>query len=205
MVKHNPRQFDSSHHVTLSEAKGPSRSAARCFAALSMTGLDLSLEQELSSSLEPCLNLAKSSPARQLYPKESYEGFTMKSLRKAYGAKVVYLSALLLTLFFSIASLVSCTQPEPLYTSINLGIPAAALKSPVKGKLPDSTELNVGITFKIDPRLLNQAGQKRPQPGQPSNPGGIGPGLGIDNGLFQKINAFFQGIDLQLSQFRTYA
>src|SRR5258708_17009447 len=169
-----------------------------------MTGLDLALEQERSSSLEPCLNLAKSSPARQLYPKESYEGFTMKSLRKAYGAKVVYLSALLLTLFFSIASLVSCTQPEPLYTSINLGIPAAALKSPVKGKLPDSTELNVGITFKIDPRLLNQAGQKRPQPGQPSNPGGIGHGLGIDNGLFQKINGFFQGIDLKLSKLRTY-
>jgi len=99
----------------------------------------------------------------------------MKSLRKAYGAKVVYLSALLLTLFFSLASLASCTQPEPLFTSINLGIPAAALKSPVKGKLPDSTVLNVGITFKIDPRLLNQADQKRPQPGTPSNPGGDWP------------------------------
>ncbi len=81
----------------------------------------------------------------------------MKSLRKAYRAKGVHLSALFLTLFFSLASLVSCTQPEPLFTSINLGIPAAALQSPVKGKLPDSTELNVGITFKIDPRLLNQA------------------------------------------------
>ena len=57
MVKNNPRRFDSSHHVTLSAAKGLSRSAARCFAALSMTGLDLSLEQELSSSLEPCLKL----------------------------------------------------------------------------------------------------------------------------------------------------
>jgi hypothetical protein len=89
-------------------------------------------------------------------------------LRNAYRTKVVHLSALLLTLFFSLASLVSCTQPEPLFTSINLGIPAAALQSPVKGKLPDSTELNVGITFKIDPRLLNQADQKRPQPGQPS-------------------------------------
>jgi len=128
----------------------------------------------------------------------------MKSLRKAYGAKVVYLSALLLTLFFSLASLASCTQPEPLFTSINLGIPAAALKSPVKGKLPDSTVLNVGITFKIDPRLLNQADQKRPQPGTPSNPGGIGHGLGIDNGLFQKIKGFFQGIDLKLSKLRTY-
>ncbi len=127
----------------------------------------------------------------------------MKSLRKAYRAKGVHLSALFLTLFFSLASLVSCTQPEPLFTSINLGIPAAALQSPVKGKLPDSTELNVGITFKIDPRLLNQADQKRPQPGQPSNPG-TGHGLGIDNGLFQKMKGFFQGIDLKLSKLRTY-
>ncbi len=128
----------------------------------------------------------------------------MKSLRKVYHAKLVHLSALLLTLFFSLAALVSCTQPEPLFTSINLGIPAAALQSPVKGKLPDSTELNVGITFKIDPRLLNQADQQRPQPGKPSNPGGTGHGLGIDNGLFQKMKGFFQGIDLKLSTLRTY-
>src|SRR5947209_19333824 len=128
----------------------------------------------------------------------------MISLWKAYHTKVVHLSALFLTLLFSLASLVSCNQPAPLYTSINLGIPAAALQSPVKGKLPDSTELHIGITFKIDPRLLNQADQQRPQPGQPSNPGGIGHGLGIDNGLFQKMKGFFQGIDLQLSKLRTY-
>ena len=121
----------------------------------------------------------------------------MKSLRKAYRAKVVRLSALFLTLLLPLASLVSCTQSEPPFTSINLGIPAAALQSPVKGKLPDSTELHVGITFKIDPRLLNQADQQRPQPGQPS-------GLGIDNGLYQKIKGFFQGIDLRLSKLRTY-
>src|SRR2546430_3699542 len=77
----------------------------------------------------------------------------MISLWKAYHAKVVHLSALFLTLLFSLVSLVSCNQSEPLYTSINLGIPAAALQSPVKGNLPDSTELHIGITFKIDPRL----------------------------------------------------
>ena len=78
-----------------------------------------------------------------------------------------------LTLLFSLASLVSCNQPAPLYTSVNLGIPAAALQSPVKGNLPDSTDLHIGITFKIDPRLLHQADQQRPQPGQPSKPGGL--------------------------------
>jgi subtilase family serine protease len=124
----------------------------------------------------------------------------MLLLRKAYHRKIVHLSALFLTLLFSLASLVSCTQPEPPFTSLNLGIPAAALQSPVKGKLPDSTELHIGITFKIDPRLLHQADQQRLHPGQPSPPGG----LGIDNGVFAKIKAFFQGIDLHLSKLRTY-
>src|SRR5438270_11802400 len=125
----------------------------------------------------------------------------MKSLWKAYHAKVVHLSALFLTLLFSLVSLVSCNnQPEPLYTSINLGIPAAALQSPVKGNLPDSTELHIGITFKIDPRLLHQADQQRLHPGQPSQP----QGLGSDNGLYQKMKGVFQGIDLRLSKSRTY-
>src|SRR2546421_3416328 len=124
----------------------------------------------------------------------------MKSLWKASRAKVGHLSALFLTLLFSLVSLVSCNQAEPLYTSLNLGIPAAALQSPVKGNLPDSTELHIGITFKIDPRLLHQADQQRPQPGQPSKP----QGLGIDNGLYQKMKGFFQGIDLRLSKLRTY-
>src|SRR2546421_4678201 len=128
----------------------------------------------------------------------------MKSLWKASRAKVVHLSALFLTLLVSLVSLVSCNQAEPLYTSINPGIPAAALQSPVKGHLPDSTELHIGITFKIDPRLLNQADPQRLQPGQPSKPGGTAQGLGIDNGLSHKMKGFFQGIDLRLSKLRTY-
>src|SRR5579864_5570242 len=39
----------------LSAAKHRSDWAHRCFAALSMTGLDLSVAEELSSSFEPCL------------------------------------------------------------------------------------------------------------------------------------------------------
>ncbi len=79
----------------------------------------------------------------------------MITLRNVSHTKVVHLSMVFLTLFFSLASLVSCTQPEPAFTSLNLGIPTAALQSPVKGKLPDATELHIGITFKIDPRLLH--------------------------------------------------
>src|SRR6478672_1508802 len=93
----------------------------------------------------------------------------MKSLWKVYQAKLVHLSALLLTLLFSLVSLVSCNQPAPpQYTSLNLGIPAAALQSPVKGPLPDATVLHVGVTFKIDPRLLSQADHQKLQPGQRS-------------------------------------
>ncbi len=45
---------EESHNVTLSEAKGLSRSAARCFAALSMTGLTFLL----SRNCQVHLNLA---------------------------------------------------------------------------------------------------------------------------------------------------
>ena len=117
----------------------------------------------------------------------------MMSLWKAYHAKLVHLLALFLTLLFSLASLVSCNQPAPLqYTSLNLGIPAAALQSPVKGPLPDSTELHVGITFKVDPRLLDQADQQKLQPGQPSNLEAFAKRLGIDDATYQKINRFLQ-------------
>src|SRR3989442_14452764 len=130
----------------------------------------------------------------------------MISLWKAYHAKVVHLSALLLTLLFSLASLVSCNQPAPLYTSINLGIPAAALQSPVKGPLPDATLLYVGVTFKIDPRLLAQANAQKLQPGQNSNLESFAKRLGISQSTYQKIQSFFspQGITLKLSKLRTH-
>jgi len=92
------------------------------------------------------------------------KGVVMKSMWKVYRTQGVYLSALILLLSFSLATLVSCSQPSPAYVSLNLGIPAAALNAPVKGPLPDSTVLYVGITFKIDPKVLAEAGQ------QPSPP-----------------------------------
>jgi kumamolisin len=128
-------------------------------------------------------------------------------LRKAYRAKLIYLCALLLTLLFSIESLVSCNQPvPPQYTSLNLGIPAAALKSPVKGPLPDTTELHVGITFKVDPKLLDQADHLKLQPGQLSSLEAFANRIGIDHATYQKIEDFFnpEKINLKLSKLRTY-
>jgi len=131
----------------------------------------------------------------------------MIALRKVYLAKGAHLSALVLTLFFSLTSLVSCNQPAPpQFTSINLGIPAAALHSPVKGPLPDATLLHVGITFKIDPRLLDQANRQKLQPGQNSNLEAFAKRLGISQSTYQQLQRFFspQGITLQLSKLRTH-
>ena len=55
MVKKSPWPFEQSHRVTLRCAQGLARWAQRCFAALSMTGLDRSVNEELSSACEPCL------------------------------------------------------------------------------------------------------------------------------------------------------
>jgi kumamolisin len=141
-----------------------------------------------------------------LYPRESSEGVVMESLWQAYRAQVIHLSAQVLLLSFSLATLASCNQPPPAYVSLNLSIPAAALHSPVKGPLPDATVLHVGVTFKIDPRLLAQAAQQPLQPGQASNLEALAKRLGIDDATYQKIKEFFspQGIVLRLSKLRTH-
>ena len=110
---------------------------------------------------------------------------------KTYHAKLVYLCALLLTLLLPLATLTGCGQAATPYTSLNLGIPAAALQSPVKDPLPDTTELHVGITFKVDPQVLNLIGQRPLQPGQSSNLEQFARRLGIDDATYQKIKDFF--------------
>src|SRR6266566_3396377 len=126
---------------------------------------------------------------------------------KTYHAKLVYLCALCLTLLLPLATLVSCNQPAPpAYESLKLGIPAAALQTPVKGPLPDTTELHVGITFKINPQVLNIVAQRPLQPGQSSNLEQFARRLGINDATYQKIKDFFhaKGLVLQLSKLRTY-
>jgi kumamolisin len=131
----------------------------------------------------------------------------MMVLRKAYRAKLVHLCAFFLTLLLPLATLAGCSQSAPpQYESFNLGIPAAALQSPVKGPLPDTTELHVGITFKVDPQVLNLVGQRPLLPGQSSNLEQFARRLGIDDATYQKIKDFFnaKGLVLQLSKLRTY-
>ena len=127
-------------------------------------------------------------------------------LRNACGIKVVCLSALLLALFLPLTALVSCSQPAPLFESLTLGIPAAALHSPVVGPLPDAMELHVGISFKIDPQVLKAIGEQPLRPGQSSGLEQFARRLGISDATYQKIADFFnaQGLVLKLSKLRTY-
>jgi kumamolisin len=131
----------------------------------------------------------------------------MMILGKAFRAQLVYLCALFLTLLLPLATLIGCGQAAPPpYESLKLGIPAAALQSPIKGPLPDTTELHVGITFKVNQEVLNIVGQRPLQPGQSSNLEQFARRLGIDDATYQKIKDFFNAKDLvlQLSTLRTY-
>ncbi len=132
----------------------------------------------------------------------------MVSLWSAYRSQANRAPVVLLLALLMLLPLSSCNTPTPssLFTSLNLGIPAAALHSPVKGPLPDTTELNVGITFKIDPRLLDSAAQQKIQPGQHSNLEQFANRIGISDGTYQKIKGFFNlsGIALKLSKLRTH-
>src|SRR5947209_17661968 len=115
--------------------------------------------------------------------------------------------ALLLGLSLLLLPLASCGTPAPLqFTALNLGIPAAALSSPVTGPLPDSTKLHVGVTFKINSKTLNQMANQKIQPGQRSHVEDFANKLGISDATYQKIKDFFSpaGIAIKLSKLRTH-
>ncbi len=119
------------------------------------------------------------------------------------GRAIVGMFGLLLLL----APLASCgggTQP-PLFTTLNLGIPAEAMNSPITGQLPNNTELHVRIAFKLDQNALNKMQNQKIEPGTKSNLENAANKIGIDDGTYQKIKSFFNpsGIALKLSKLRT--
>lgn len=110
-------------------------------------------------------------------------------------------------LLFLLAPLTSCGEPAPpQFKTINLGIPAAALNSPVVGQLPDTIRLHVGITFKLNQNLLKQAENQKIEPRKPSHLENFAKKIGIDDATYQKIKDFFslRGITLKLSKLRTH-
>src|SRR5881227_568848 len=103
--------------------------------------------------------------------------------------------------------LASCGTPAPLQiATVDLGIPQAALNSPVVGPLPDNTQLRVGITFKVSQSVLDRFDKQKIQPGHRSNLENFANQIGIDDATYQKIKDFFNtgGIGLQLSKLRTH-
>lgn len=124
--------------------------------------------------------------------------------RSLSGRAIVGMLGFLLLL----APLASCgggTQPT-LFTTLNLGIPAEAMNSPVVRQLPNNTELHVRVTFKLDQNALNKMQNQKIQPGQKSNLENAANKIGIDDGTYQKIKSFFSpsGIVLKLSKLRTH-
>lgn len=115
---------------------------------------------------------------------------------------------LLLCAFFLCLPLLASCGPtnsiEPV--TLNLGIPAAALNSPVAGALPDNTPMHLGITFKANQALLNQMGGQKTQAQQPSHLEKFANQLGISDATYQKIKGFFSlaGMKLALSKLHTH-
>ena len=112
-------------------------------------------------------------------------------------------------LFLLIVPLTACSNPVSTpslqFSTLDLGIPADALKSPVQGPLPNDKQLHVRITFKINPALLKRMEQQKIQPGQKSGLQSLASKTGISDATYQKIKDFFgpQGVSLKLSKLRT--
>ncbi len=126
-------------------------------------------------------------------------------MRSGSGRAVAVMVGLLLLL----APLAGCangsgTKPE-LFTTLNLGIPAEALNSPVTGQFDGNKVLHVRVTFRIDPNALQKMQDQKIEPGKKSNLENAANKIGIDDTTYQKIKNFFNpsGVALKLSKLRT--
>ncbi len=110
-------------------------------------------------------------------------------------------------LLFLLAPLAGCgggTTPVS-FTTLDLGIPAAAMNSPITGQLPGTTEMHVRVTFKINPSTLQKMENQKIEPGKKSDLENAANKIGISDSTYQKIKDFFSpsGIALKLSKLRT--
>ncbi len=133
-----------------------------------------------------------------------------RALRSITGRTALSMLGVLIIL---VPLLSSCTTSNATHPTqaihlvpFDLGIPAAALKSPVVGQVPGNTILHVRITFKLNPDWLKRMEQQKIQPGQHSQLENAANKIGIDDATYQKIRAFFsaQGLALNLSKLRTH-
>src|SRR5260370_65306 len=76
--------------VTLSAAKGLSRAAARSFAALRMTGLDLAGGEELSRAFEPCLTSELRAFCARMEQNASTQGALLMAALDRYSRQTLF-------------------------------------------------------------------------------------------------------------------
>lgn len=115
----------------------------------------------------------------------------------------------ILGLLLLLVSLASCggsttvTTPTPTprpsalqFSTIDLGIPAAALNSPIVGNLPDTTKMHLDVTFKVNQQILDQLKKKKIQTGQSQNLNDVANKLGISDSTYQQIKNFLGTSDI---------
>ncbi len=100
--------------------------------------------------------------------------------------------------------------PTPTATAIpmvnmDLGIPKAALNSPVVGNLPGNTVLHVNVTFKSNEATIDKLDTQKVKQGTPTDVASLANQLGITDQQYQQIKSYFgiQDAKLQLSKLHT--
>lgn len=100
--------------------------------------------------------------------------------------------------------------PTPTPTAVqmvnfDLGIPKAALNSPVVGNLPDSTPLHINVTFKSNEAVLSKLDTQKVKKGNQTDVSTLANQLGITDQQYQQIKSYFgiQDAKLQLSKLHT--
>jgi kumamolisin len=140
-----------------------------------------------------------------------YRHYALPRIRCSSSAHIA--SLLLLLVMLAACSGPTTSNPAPQrnptpaqqsngFTSFKLGLSDAALNSPIKGPLPDSTPMHVGITFKANQAILNSL--KKSDKG--TNLEVTAKNLGISDELYQKIRALFgiTNAKLKLDGLHTY-
>ncbi|GHO47900.1 hypothetical protein KSX_60630 [Ktedonospora formicarum] len=113
---------------------------------------------------------------------------------------VVLALAIVVLLGYGATQIVGAVSPH--MTAQDLHLPPQALNAPVTGVLPDNQPLHAALTFKIDPKAMEQAKNKDHRLAENNN---LADTLGIKDSDYQRIQQFFQGpgAKLQLSKSRT--
>jgi len=106
------------------------------------------------------------------------------------------------------ATKTSAPTPSPTavqMVNVDLGIPKAALKSPVVGNLPGTTPLHVNVTFKSNEETLNKLDTQKVKTGKQTDVASLANQLGITDQQYQQIKSYFgvQDAKLQLSKLHT--